>query len=128
MIGVTDALAFKGSDPLINQNKGQNWPVFWIMILQGLVMQHMSTHIMLYTATRKLYSPMDNRLFLFIVLNCIFLLIFNDYIDIHRCLLGLVCITFVCQMYYIICLVLELTKVLDINCFSIKQKRTHDQE
>lgn len=82
---------------------------------------------MLYSCTQKSYSPFDNRLLLFVLLQCLLINFFSDFLDVYKCVLALVCITGICQAYYIISLVWELTQVLNIHCFSIKKKTTSEE-
>ena len=73
------ALAFVGSEPLINQEITglHQSPMFFICLLSGLLQQHMSTHIMFSHICKQKYQPLHNKLCLFIILTSMIVIYTN---------------------------------------------------
>lgn len=90
-------------------------------MLQGLVMQHMTTHLMLYEATKMQYNPLDNRLLVLILACCCVIWIFQDSLDVYRCVVGLNGVLLVCITHYLFNLIWELSTVLKLKLFRVKQ-------
>lgn len=86
-----------------------------------MVMQHMSTHLMLYEATNMMYNPLDNRLLIFVFASCGVIWIFAHHLNIYNCVVGLNVIVIYSALHYIVNLIWELTNVLNIHCFKVKQ-------
>lgn len=106
MVVAVSSLAYAGKNPLIYQTDDKKqWPVFWVMLLQGLVQQHMSLHLMLYEATRMSYNPIDNRLLVFVLINCGLIWIFGENLKMDRVVIGLNVIVIFCSLHYIINLI-----------------------
>jgi hypothetical protein len=122
VLGVV-SLAYVGENPLMEQTeeKGQ-WPVFWVILLQGMMQMHMSIHIMLFEATGMSYNPMDNRLYVFVMMVIGLIWTLQKQLNIKVCVILLTIITICCSLYYIMKLMYELSKVLKIQCFKVKQK------
>ena len=114
MIGLTTSLAFIGDKPLITQTDGHWCPMFYVLVLQCLVMQHMTSHMMLYHASRQDYNPLDNRLAVFISACCVAIISLESVIDIKKSVISLIIITLICQFTYIVNIIIELCEVLNI--------------
>lgn len=114
MVVACTSLCYRGDgQPIVATN------MFLSLVLQGLLMQHMTMHMMFYTASGLIYSPFDNRLLMFNLLACLFVWIFSANVDTFRCLVSLVTITSICQAYYIFSIIRELCGVLAIHCFTV---------
>lgn len=79
---------------------------------------------MLYEATKMVYNPLDNRLLVLILACCCIIWIFQDSLDVYRCVVGLNGVLLVCITHYTCNLIWELTHVLKIRVFRVKQRHT----
>ena len=89
------------------------------MVLQGMLQQHMSLHLMLYEATGMNYNPLDNRMLLFVLAATASIWGFQEQVDTYKCIVGLNIIVIACSLHFITHLILEMTSVLNIHCFKV---------
>ena len=116
MVGLTTSLTFLGEKPIIEHNN----TLFYVVLLQGLLMQHMTVHIMFNHATKEKYKPIENKLFIFVMCACIMINIFSEYLDVLKCIYLLISIVLVCNLHFILYTVWEITHILGIRVFKVK--------
>ena len=92
MAGLTTSLALIGDKPLISQTQGNDCPIIYVLILQGLVMQHMTSHTMMHHAMKQEYNPFDNRLAVFMMVACVCIITTEPLIDIKKSVIALIVI------------------------------------
>ena len=116
MVGLTTSLAFIGEQPLIEQRGS----LFYVVLLQGLLMQHMTVHIMFNHATKEKYTPSENRLFVLVMCVCTVVNLFYEYLDVLKCVYMLILIVVVCNFHFIFNTVWEISHILGIRVFKVK--------
>lgn len=116
MVGLTTSLAFLGEKPIIEQNN----TLFYVVLLQGLLMQHMTVHIMFNHASKEKYSPSENKLFVFVMCACVMINLFSEYLYVLKCIYLLITIVVVCNLHFILNTVWEITHILGIRVFKVK--------
>ena len=78
---------------------------------------------MLAQSSKSDYNPIDNRLLLFVILQCALINLGAAYLDVYKCLLVLNGITIVSIAYYNYTLIWELSSLLEIRVFKIKMRK-----
>ena len=124
MITLTTLLAYAGDEPILShtgpsKNSGN---LFYLVFLQCMLMQHLSAHGMLCHCAKSIYNPFQNKLVMFIMLMCCLILMFQDRLDVLQCIKGLLVITVVSQLHFLLIAVNEIAHALSIKVFTIKKK------
>lgn len=123
MLVATTSLGFMGKNPISQMEikAGDSNPIFYLICLQNMLMQHLSCSIMLCHVTKKKYSPFNNKLLLFILV-AIFAIYCLDKLsdgnlNMPYCIYTLLAATLVCQCHFIVVLIQEMCDALGIKAF-----------
>lgn len=116
--GMVLSLALIGEKPIVNSDGA-----FYVIVLECLLMQHLTSDMQLSHITRRKYSPLNNKLSMFVVLCCVVIQM-SEGLDILRCVKGLIMFSLICQSHFIYCICNEISKICKIQVFKVKTRVT----
>lgn len=124
---------FMGNKPIIYaaHNSDEVNPIFFCVLLQCFLMQHLTCALQVNHVTKTKYSPFRNRMMIFnlVAVPTVYVVdTLSDYtVSVDMCIYLVFTITVVCQWHFVLNVVNEMSSALNIRIFCVKKMESEQK-